>query len=197
MAALEDRYRRQSDSLRRRVAGALTRAYGDTIEPGELDASFARLFPRVEQIVRAGQSAGISLTTAYLSALVLRDGRRAVRLPITRDVVGTSKAGTLQDGMGAWPVMVKHQIGEGRSATEAVEYGSYLVTRFGDAEVVRAMDEQTDFATRRSGLFRGWVGILSPPTCDECTAFNTGVHALDEPFYRHGSCDCSKQYLVA
>jgi hypothetical protein len=161
------------------------------------DDGFAALYPKVAAIVRAGQSAGVSLTTAYLSTLILRDAGRTARLPIRTDLVGTSKAGSMADGMGAWPVMVKHQIALGRDEDEAVEYGEFLVGRFGDAEMLRAMDEQADYATRRSGQFRGWVGILAPPTCDECVAYNTGVHGLDEPFFRHGSCDCSKQYLVA
>ena len=195
MPALEDRYRQQTERLKRRVKASLTRAYGDTIEPGELDASFTRLFPQVERIVRAGQSAGLTITTAYLSALILRDARRTARLPMLREAVGTSKAGTLTDAMGAWPVMVKHQIAEGHTTEEAVEYGSYLVTRFGDAEVTRIMDEQAEHATR-SGQFRGWVGVLHPPTCDACVSNNIGFHGIDEPFFRHASCDCEKQYVA-
>lgn len=197
MAALEDRYRQSQRALQARIRRALTRTYGETIEPDELDASFIRLFPKVAQIVRAGQAAGVTITTAYLSALVLRDARRTARLPILRELVGTTKAGTFEQAMGAWPVMVKHQIAEGRSTEEAVEYGSYLVTRFGDAEVTRVMDEQMEHATTKSGAFRGWVGILHPPTCDECVARNMGFHGLDEQPFRHGSCDCSVQYVAA
>lgn len=197
MPALEDRYQRQQLALQARLRSALTRAYGETIELDELDASFTRLFPKVAQIVKAGQSAGLSITTAYLSALVLRDARRTARLPMLTEIVGTSQVGSLTDAMGAWPVMVKHQIAEGRTTEEAAAYGSYLVTRFGDAEVKRVMDAQTEHATTKSGLFRGWVGILHPPTCAECVANNTGTHGMDEQMFRHGSCDCSKQYLVA
>lgn len=196
MPALEDRYNRQQRTLQARLRASLTRLYGATVDPDDIDGSFAALFPRAAAIIRAGQSAGVSLSTAYLSALILRDGGRTARLPIRRDLVGTSQVGSLEEGMDAWPSMVKAEIGKGRPREEAIAFGAYLATRFGDNETRRAMDEQTDFVVRESKQFRGWVGILHPPTCDECVAHNTGFHGPDEAPFRHGSCDCSMQWVV-
>lgn len=197
MAALEDRYRAQQQALLDRVDQSLAALYGSTIEPNELDASFARLFPKAAAVVAAGQAAGITITTAYLSALVLRDGGRTSQLPILKDLVGTSRAGTLDEGMSAWPALVKQRIGEGVDRAEAIAYGAYLVNRFGDGEVTRVSDLQAEHATQHSPHFRGWRGILSATACKECSDNNSGEHPLSQPIYRHGSCNCTKQFLVA
>ena len=161
-----------------------------------LDTAFPTFMDRAEPIIRSAQSAGVTLSTAYLSALILRDGRRTARLPVRTDLVGTSQIGTLREGMDAWPSMVKAEIGKGRPRPEAIAFGAYLATRFADSETKRAMDEQTEHATRESKQFRGWFGLLAPPSCPECVAHNTGFHGLDEPMFRHGGCDCSKQYVA-
>lgn len=196
MAALEDQYRIRLDGLRTAVTARLVALYGSTIEPGELDASFTALFPQAEAVIRAGQSAGVSLSTAYLSALILRDGQRTAKLPILIELVGTSKAGTLAEGMAAWSALVKQRIALGYSIDEALEHGRYLVERFGDGEVTRVVDAQTDYATKQSKQFRGWRGIVAATACAEC-GVNKGEHSMKERMYRHGSCNCTKQYIVA
>lgn len=196
MAALEDRYRRNREALLGRLSVSLTRLYGATIEPDELDGSFARLFPRVAPVIRSAQLAGVSLSTAYLSALILRDGGRTSRLPVRTDLIGTSRIGTLEEGMDAWPAIVKAQIGKGVERPEAIAFGLYLMHRFADGETTRVMDEQTEFVARESKQFRGWFGNLSPTACRACVAHNSGMHSMNEQPLRHGGCGCTQQYVV-
>lgn len=196
MAALDERYRSSYLALLERVRRSLLVLYGATVTTGDIDAGFERLFPRAGAVIQSGQSASVSLATAYLSALVLRDTGRTVRLPIAPDLVGTSLAGSLSDGMAAWPAMVKARIAEGLDPTEALDYGRYVVERFGDAEVTRVGDRQTEHASRNSHHFRGWEGIVSGGSCGPC-GDNAGFHELGESMYRHGGCRCSKQYVTA
>lgn len=198
MNELERRYRVRLAELRAQIVVLLDRLYADRIDPADLDAAFSAFNPQAAIVLRAGQSRAVSLATGYLSALVtLMGGRRADLSAFTAaDIIGTTATGlTLVEGMDAFPALVKAQIGKGADTKQAVEYGRFLAERFGDAEVTSAVDRHTEAVTTMSGEFSGWEGIVSGNACDPCGA-NAGFHALDEPIYRHGNCNCTKQYVV-
>lgn len=192
---LDARYRAKLAALHDRVRIAVNRLYAASVDPDDLDASFAEFSPRAAVVVQAGQSRGVSLATGYLAALVtLSVSRRVDFSGITSSV---RPAASLTEGMAAWPSMVKEQIGKGVEVPQAIEYGRYLAERFADNEITAAVDRQTNVVTRQSGEFSGWAGILTGrETCEPCKS-NEGFHALEEPFYRHPGCDCTREYLVA
>ena len=199
MNELERRYRARVAELREQILAALNRLYGQSIDPDDLDESFGVFNPRAAALLQAGQARGISLATGYLSALITVMGGRAADLRAFTglELIGyTAEGKTLAEGMAAFPAMVKAQIGQGADIQQAVEYGRFLSERFGDAEVTGAIDRHTEAVTSGSGEFSGWEGIVSGNACDPCGA-NAGFHELSEPIYRHGSCNCTKQYVVA
>lgn len=199
MTELERRYRARLAELRNQILAQLNRIYADTIDPDDLDAAFGEFNPRAAVLLQAGQARGITLASAYLMAqITMEAGRRPDLGAFTgAGIIGTTAAGaSLVDGMAAFPAMVKGQIGKGADIPQAVEYGRFLAERFGDAEVTSAVDRHTEAVTSRSGEFTGWEGIVSGNACDACAA-NAGFHSLDEPMYRHGSCNCTQQYVVA
>ncbi len=199
MTELERRYRARLAELRNQILVQLNRIYADTINPDDLDAAFGAFNPRAAVLLQAGQARGISLATAYLAALITTTaGRRADLGAFTgAGIVGSTVAGaSLVEGMAAFPAMVKGQIGQGADIQQAVEYGRFLAERFGDAEVTGAVDRHTEAVTSGSGEFSGWEGIVSGSACDPCQG-NAGLHPLSESIYRHGSCSCTKQYVVA
>lgn len=199
MTELERRYRFRLAELRSQIVATLQQLYGSTVTLDDLDAGFAALIPQAAVVVQAGQSRAVSLATAYLSALVtLNSGRLADLGSLTAaDLIGFTQEGVpLAEGMAAWPSMVKQQIGKGATSSQASKFGRFLVERFADAEVTRAADSHSDAVTKQSGEFSGWEGIVSPKACAPCSA-NSGFHDLSEPMYRHGSCNCTKQYVVA
>lgn len=187
---LDQRYRQHLALLLERVRERLGDLYDGRIDYDDLDASFVVLAPEIAALVRAAQSAGVALTTGYLSALVsIESGRRVP--PIERVI---SDLADLIDGLDAIPSMVKQRI-VGVERQDALNFGRFLIQRFGDAEVTRAIDDHTDAMTR-SGDFSGWEGVVSAKACNPCRG-NAGFHELSEPIYRHGSCNCTKQYVVA
>ena len=199
MNELERRYRARVAELRQQILDALNRLYGQTIDPEDLDAAFEAFSPRAAVLLRAGQARGISLATGYLSALITVMGGRTpdLRAFTGAELIGyTEKGLPLAEGMAAFPAMVKAQIGKGADIGQAVEYGRFLSERFGDAEVTGAIDRHTEVVTAESGEFTGWEGIVSGGACDPCSG-NAGFHELSEPIYRHGNCNCTKQYIVA
>ena len=68
------RYRAALVNLRSQVMVRLDKLYADTIDLADIDASFARYIPQAALIVRAGQANGVSLTNAYVRALVAISG---------------------------------------------------------------------------------------------------------------------------
>ena len=198
MNELERRYRARLAELRAQVLAALNRLYAATIDADDIDAAFADFTPRAASLLLAGQSRGISLSTGYLSALItLMGGRTAdLRAFTGAELIGYTAAGvSLEEGMDAIPAMVKQQIGKGVEISEALDYGRFLSERFGDAELTSIVDRHTEIVTANSGEFSGWEGIVSGGACEPCGA-NAGFHELSEPIYRHGSCNCTKQYVV-
>ncbi len=192
---LDEQYRRAQLALEAQVQSIIDALYDETMDPADIDAAFEELIPQAAVVVSAGQAAGISLATGYLAALLTLNGRDA-SLPVLDGLVGTSGAGSLADGMGAWSTMVKGQIAKGVAVEEALDYGRYLADRFSTSEVLRATDTQHDFAAKTSGRFRGWEGELAAGACGPC-GDNAGFHEMGDTLYRHGSCRCSKRYLVA
>lgn len=199
MTELERRYRARLAELRNQILAQLNRIYADTMTPDDLDAAFGAFNPRAAVLLQAGQARGITLASAYLAALITMEaGRRPDLGAFTgAGIIGTTASGTsLVEGMAAFPAMVKAQIGKGADIQQAVEYGRFLAERFSDAEVTSAVDRHTEAVTSDSGEFSGWEGIVSANACAPCGA-NAGFHDLSEPIYRHGSCNCTKQYVVA
>ncbi len=190
---LGQRYRAQVTALRQRVLSTLHGLYDAGVEFDDLDASFALVVPQAASVVRAGQEAGVALTTGYLTILVALEVGRAFG-----DVGSSAIADVdaLATGMDAIPALMKQQIGQGIGPSETLDYGRFLVDRFSDAEVTRAIDMHTETLTRETRQFTGWEGIVSGNACDGCQS-NAGLHDLAEDMYRHGSCNCTKQYVVA
>lgn len=189
---LEVRYRARLATIRQRVTAAVRRIYLASVNGADLDAEFGRIYVPTASLVAAGQAQGRATANGYLAALITLGAARTAVLP----VLSLASISDLATRMEAWPSMVKQQIGEGRALPEALDFGRYLAERFADAEVVGAVDAQTDLATQESGQFAGWIGITTGrTTCEPCYA-NQGFHLATEKMYRHAGCDCRREYLV-
>lgn len=196
-ARLDERYREQVQALRTAVGSRVGEVWGSSVSPDDLDASFARFAQSAATLVRAGQARGVALAGGYLRTLVtLEAGRVPEFAPSLDDIVGITEEGaSLLEGMDAMPSLVKQQIGKGEPVSKAMQFGRYLAERFADAQVTSAVDRYTDHATRTSGQFTGWRGVIHG-TCGPCRSRNSGEHSLDTPMYRHPHCKCSKEFIV-
>lgn len=185
-------YRNRLRQLRSEVASRIDRLYASTVSGESLDDEFGRLFLPAASLVAAGQSQARSTASGYLRGLITLQAGRTVALP----VLSLPSTRDLATRMDAWPAMVKGQLADGVSIGQALEFGRYLAERFADNELVTTADAQTELATKESGQFRGWEGDVSGDSCDPCQA-NAGFHGVDEPIYRHGSCQCTQAWVVA
>jgi hypothetical protein len=170
----------------------MMRLYGSTISGESLDDEFGRLFLPAAALVAAGQAQSRATASGYLRGLITLQAGRTVALPVLR----LPPVSDIASRMDAWPAMVKGQLADGVSIEQALDYGRFLAERFGDNEVLTTADAQTELATKESGQFRGWEGDVSGDSCDPCQG-NAGFHTVDEPIYRHGSCQCVQSWVVA
>lgn len=196
-AELDRRYRVRVAQIRQGVSKRVSALYGSIVTAEDIDAGFARFTPAAAAVVASGQSQAVLMATAYLTTQIVVEAGRVPRLPTGQALVGSTAAGvSLQQGMDALPAMVKGQIGKGAELSEALAYGKFAAERFADKEITNALDYHTDTVAKTSGEFSGWIGEVSPTACDPCGE-NAGFHPIDADLYRHGSCKCSRRFVVA
>lgn len=185
------RYRERVARIRALVDTRIIALYGDTIDPAAIDASFARFIDLIEPLIAAGQASVAVTAAAAVRSIALAERDELLEVDPDEDAIaGTTREGrSLRDGMAAWGPMVLGQIAAGRSADEALEYGSYLVSRFADSELTGAGDRELEHQGREIGPLSGWEGIVQPDACDPCQE-NAGVHELTWSAYRHAHCAC-------
>lgn len=181
-------YRARISAVQAEVARRLTATYGTSIDPNAIADSFHRFIPRAEDLIAAGQASVASVTEAYLDTRAADSGVD-LALDDLPDLAGTTRDGEpLASGMAAWGPMVLGQIGEGASLEDALGFGQYLATRFGDNELTGVVDRIHEADPVRSAL-TGWEGIVAPGSCDACQE-NAGTHPIDWQPYRHPGCNC-------
>ena len=93
--------------------------------------------------------------------------------------------------MAAFGAMVLGQIAGGKAIEEALAFGEYLATRFGDSELTGTADRIVADPVVQDRL-SGWEGLVQPGSCDPCKG-NEGRHELVELIYRHPNCHCVYQ----
>ena len=195
--ALEAAYRTKVRTLLDAMTARLEREYGRRVNLADIDRTFAAFVPEAVAIVEAAQAAGVSLSLGFLRAsLAERAGRVVEPGPLPFSPAGTNEQGRpLADGLAAVPAMLKEAIGKGRPLQEVRDLGRSLVARFGDAETSRAMDVAITAAARNTPEVVGWEGIVGAGACEGCRS-NTGLHELGATMYRHGGCECVRQWVV-
>lgn len=186
-------YRDRVAAVHAEVARRLTALYGDVVDAADIKASFERFIAEAELVVAAGQSSVASLAEAYLLRRAARVDIELALGDLSEEVVGTTRDGSdLITGMAAFGPMVLGQIAGGKTVDEALQFGEYLATRFGDSELTGTADRILEDPVVRDRL-TGWEGIVRPDACDACTESNEGPHELADEIYRHPNCGCIYQ----
>jgi hypothetical protein len=187
---LDAAYRARIRALRSTATRRIETEWG-ALTIDQLDERFPGFVERAAKALVAAQVQGVIATRAYLRGMVRAEAREAFELAPRTEVVGTSETGTISEGMAPIRSMVFGKLGESKDPDAAMAMGLYLVGRFADNEVTRAVDtEMTAQATAEGSPVKGWVGTVYGST-DACTG-NAGFHTFDEPMYRHPGCKCDR-----
>ena len=188
-------YRSRVDAIKSEVARQLGAMYGESVDPVDLAGSIGAFLELAEPLIAAGQATAAQLAADYLRSKAARRGI-ALELDDDDEIPGTTRTGdALVVGMAAIPSMVLGQIRDGVEEGDAVDFGRYLVERFGDSEIAGAVDRQVDEATQAATVV-GWEGIVDADACDLCQA-NAGDHPLTDELYRHPNCNCERVPIFA
>lgn len=188
---IAERYRTRSAAVRARVEARLGTLFGDEIEPAAIMPSFDRFIERATPVIAAGQASIATVTAAYLRSIAFGELDELLEIEADDELSGTTRAGaSLAEGLGGIGPMILAQIGAGHTVEEALDFGRYLVGRFGDAEITGAADRERERAAELLGPLTGWEGIVDADACDPCLE-NAGLHELTWTIYRHGRCHCT------
>lgn len=179
-------YRERLHALRAEVARRLGIAYAKVIED-DIRASFAAFAPLAARTITAGQASAQTLTRAYIRGI----GVEPLTLP---SLAGTTKAGTMAEGLAGIAPLILISIAKGASASDAVLAGGGYVDRLADNELTRVVDAEVT-GQAGTGKLRGWQGITYGAS-DECTS-NEGFHSFGEDMVRHPHCQCDRELVVA
>lgn len=190
--ALGRRYGEATRRLRQATARRIGRAWPSDVD--RLEQQFPTFVKSATVTLTAAQRRAQTLTRAYVSATSRAALGEGAELPEAVDIAGTTKAGTIADGLGGIPAMVYDRLGATKDPLLAMQFGGYLVSRLADNEITRTVD--TEFASvAPAAQAVGWEGVTFGPD-DDCQD-NEGLHDLGDEMFRHPGCLCDQLIVYA
>lgn len=141
----------------------------------------------------AAQNQAAEGATAYVDAVLRAQGFDSEP---EADVVAAALAGVASDGRPLPSLLyqavigTKTNLGQGVSTQEALEGGMRQLQLIVETQVIdagRVADGVAGNANRRG---RGYVRVLTPPSCGRCAILAGRIYTMEKPFPRHPRCDC-------
>lgn len=190
--AVSDHYRAQQ----RLTVATLAMVRREWARMGDdLDASWARVGPRIAALTAAAQVGAAKDGAAYVPEALAQQG---IDAPVVGRVNPVAFAGVASDleGLtyGSLPDLLYGAVVHARTADvgslkERLTVGgkhleTFVHTQIGDA--ARMSSSATIAAT--TGV--GWVRMVNPPCCQRCAVLAGKFFKSNEGFQRHPKCDC-------
>lgn len=144
-------------------------------------------------LVSAAQNQAAEGATAYVDAVLRAQGFESEP---EADVVAAALAGVASDGRPLPSLLyqavigTKANIGQGVGTQEALDAGMRQLQLIVETQVIdagRVADGVAGNANRRG---RGYVRVLTPPSCGRCAILAGRIYTMEKPFPRHPRCDC-------
>ncbi|MFI9332002.1 hypothetical protein ACIGZJ_31225 [Kitasatospora sp. NPDC052868] len=197
MATAEDlataHYLQQQRTVRQAAdrAQALWHALG--LEPGRFDTQWLTVGPGLVQAVTDGQQAAAAPADTYLTAVIAADG--AATEPAgtlnTNAFAGHAADGRSLRSLLYEPVIdTKWRIAAGQSVRDATTGALSTLLRTVTTEVADAGRTAVGAGIASNRATRGYVRVLSPPSCSRCAILAGREYAFNSGFDRHPRCDC-------
>ncbi|MFE6866017.1 hypothetical protein ACFVFS_05635 [Kitasatospora sp. NPDC057692] len=184
-------YRQQQ--LTARLAAEQAQAAWRTVDIAALDESWRSAAPALVQAVTAGQRRAAAPADGYITAVVEADGaasepagRLAVEAFVGRAADGRSLTSLLYEPV----IETRWRLTAGQSPPEALRGGLASLIRKVGTEVPDAGREATGVSLAGNRRTRGYVRVLSPPSCARCAILAGREYGFNQGFARHPRCDC-------
>jgi hypothetical protein len=163
------------------------------VDPASVDASWARIGPRLLALIRSALAEAARGAQDYVSASV--DGWGG-----TPDPAGTVPAyvfaqsasdGRPLDSLLRQPSFeVGAFLDQGMDAGQALAVGARHLTRIVATQVADSARISTGVAQVNDRTVHGYVRMLTPPSCSRCAVLAGKHYRFNKGFQRHPLCDC-------
>ncbi len=169
------------------------------LDPLRLTGSFTERQPELLRIVAASQLAAATQAARYVPASVAAQG---VFDPPTAILNPDRFAGIASDGRRLDTLLVQPVIAtvtaidRGAKPTEAMALGESALSTIVETQVADAGRAATEAAIAAEPKVRGYIRVLTPPSCGRCTILAGRIYRWSDGFERHERCDCVHQVLV-
>jgi hypothetical protein len=174
---------------RRQAAKALLAVRSEWARMGEdLDASWARIGPRIVTLTAAAQLGSARDGLAYVDSAL--DGSAAPEAAI--DPRGL--AGVASDGRGLdqllYSAVVRARSAKVDGLPQRLRMGGLWLDQLVKTQVADAGRDAAKVAmTVRPRVM--WVRVVTPPCCQRCAVLSGRVYGYSHGFQRHPGCDCT------
>jgi hypothetical protein len=144
-------------------------------------------------IVSAAQGRAVEGANAYLDEVLDAEGFDSEP---QGEVVASALAGVASDGRTLSSLLyrpvvgVKQHIGQGVGLDAAMDAGLRQLQLIVETQVTDAGRVADGVATVTNRKARGYVRVLTPPSCGRCAILAGRVYSSERPFQRHPRCDC-------
>ncbi|MFJ3793891.1 hypothetical protein [Kitasatospora sp. NPDC090091] len=172
-------------------AQAVWRSLG--FDPAGIDGQWLSVGPALVQAVTDGQQAAAAPADAYVAAVVAADGAAGDPAGQVRTGAFTGRAADGRSLMSLLyePVIdAKWRATTGLPGLEAMTGGLATLLRAVTTEVADAGRTATGVGIAGNRATRGYVRVLSPPSCARCAVLAGKEYAFNAGFDRHPHCDC-------
>lgn len=193
-------YQRQA-LLARKTAQAV-QGWWATLDQANLDASFAKISPRLVGAIGAGQmlaSTGadnyVAQTTAAQGLATAAAGRVDPRAfaglvyPFATDA-DQSPEWTMQELVRQPLITAKVAIAKGQPVDTAMMQGRVQLVRLATTQVQDAGRGAVSVGMVQRPEVEHYIRVLTPPSCSRCVVLAGMISTWDTAFLRHPFCDC-------
>lgn len=193
-----DRFSRQLAATSARVVGEASSRWRLAAE--DFDGSYREWLSGVVPVVAQAQGQNVRLAQGYLSAFLLSETGRRVRLPKVDAglFVGRSRDGrALEEAWGSPPIKAKVAIGDGKSVGEASDVAKAAALHLVNVDTYHAARGPLSALMSAVSAIQGYTRVTGGNACGACLGAADGtVFASDEVFEIHANCDCVAEPVV-
>jgi hypothetical protein len=156
-------------------------------------ASWAGIQARASALLAAAQSEAARGADGYVAAALVLQGATTdpAGLVSARAFAGHAADGRALSGLLGYPAFeVEAFVDKGMTPEQASAIGARHLDRIVATEVSDAARVATGVAVVGDRAARGYVRMLTPPSCSRCVVLAGRWYAVNAGFLRHPQCDC-------